>query len=40
MPGPFRVDLKDCAKYEGQVLSDDPGWKNYKGEKENKRVTS
>lgn len=32
MPGPFIVDLKYCAKYEGQVLSDDPGWKKYKGE--------
>ena len=32
MAGPFTVDLKHCAKYEGQVLSDEEGWKKYKGE--------
>ena len=32
MAGPFTIGLKHCAKYEGQVLSDEEGWKQYKGE--------
>lgn len=32
MPGPFTVKLLHCTKYEGQVLSDEPGWNAYKGE--------
>jgi hypothetical protein len=31
MPG-FSIDLAKAAKYEKQVLSDEPGWKKYKGE--------
>jgi hypothetical protein len=32
MAGPFTVDLKHCAKYKGEYLSDEPGWKQHKGE--------
>jgi hypothetical protein len=32
MAGPFTVSLEQCEKYKGKILSDEEGWKKYKGE--------